>query len=109
MATEYGIGRRSLCLNVEFELKCVVGLPGYFARTFSRHYICLGTSIVVDFFFCALPLRLCWCSHFHRLVLRGKTIYSSLLFASLTLPRTYEVPPSCLQLVLTLTGAALWF
>ena len=46
--TEYSTGIRSLYLNIEFELQCVVGLPGYFARTFSDYYICLGSPIVVD-------------------------------------------------------------
>ena len=35
-------------LNLEFKLKCAVGLPGYFARTFTGDYTCLGSPIVVD-------------------------------------------------------------
>ena len=45
---EYGIGIHSLRLNIEFELKFAVGLPGYFAGTFSGRYVCLGLPIVVD-------------------------------------------------------------
>ena len=35
-------------LNVEFEHKCAVGLPGHFVGLFAGHYICLGMPIVVD-------------------------------------------------------------
>ena len=45
---EYGTGIRSLRLNIEFELNCAIGLPGYFNGTFVGHYICLGSPIVVD-------------------------------------------------------------
>ena len=39
---------RSPHLNIEFDQKCVVGLLGHFAGTFTRYYICLGSPIVVD-------------------------------------------------------------
>ena len=35
-------------MNLEFELKCAVGLPGYFAGTFSGTYICLDLPPIVD-------------------------------------------------------------
>ena len=38
----------SLHLNLEFEFKCAVGFPGYFAGIIIGHYICLGLAIVVD-------------------------------------------------------------
>ena len=42
------IGRDSWHLNIEFKLKCAVGLLGHFAGTFVRHHISLGLPIVVD-------------------------------------------------------------
>ena len=42
------IGIDSWHLNIEFELKCAVGFPRYFVGTFAKHYICLGSPIVVD-------------------------------------------------------------
>ena len=47
-----GTGICALRLNIEFELKCAVGLLGYYARTFAKYYICLGSPIVVDSFLC---------------------------------------------------------
>ena len=41
-------GSRSRHLNLEFELKCVIGLPGYFAGTFSGYYIYLDPPLFVD-------------------------------------------------------------
>ena len=44
----YSTGRRSRHLNLEFGLKCGIGLRGYFARTFAGYYICLDPPLFVE-------------------------------------------------------------
>ena len=96
---EYNTRIRSWQLNIEFERKCTVGLLGHFAGTFTGYYICLGSLILVDSS-SVLILLTPLCSCLHQPVLRGQSVYSTVLSASLTSPRMYEVLPSGLQLIL---------
>ena len=60
------------------------GLPGYFAGTFARYYICLEHLIVVILlraYLNRVSLRLNW------LVPRGKLDYLSVLSVPFALPR----------------------
>ena len=101
----YSIGRHSRHLNLEFELKCVVGLSGYFAGTFSGFYICLDPPFVVDSSsvvildsFLFMPAL---ASAERQLLLTECAIHS------LDSARTQDIPLRSLGIILTITCTTL--
>ena len=71
-------------LNFNFERKCAGGLLGHFARTSAGRYICLERLIVIILLRAFLILV---SLHLHRLVPRGKPVWSSVLSMPFALPR----------------------
>ena len=90
-------------MNLEFKLKRVGGLLGYFAGTFRWILHMFGTPIIVDSSIVLIFLTHS-CLRLHWPVPSGNFVYPSVLSAPLTLPQMCEAMSSCLHIFLTITS-----